>query len=57
MKLSSKNIFLIGLFFLLLGGLSIVLNHSGFALRLLGLSFWMIAVGWIFYIFEIRNER
>ena len=56
MKLS-KGVFLIGLFVLLLSGLFIFLNHSGFALKLLGLSFWIMAGGTILYILELKNER
>lgn len=57
MKLLSKHIFLIGLFFVLLSGLFILLNHSGFALRFLGFSFWIMAGGTLLYILELKNER
>lgn len=52
-----KYIFLIGLFFVLLGALAIILNHSGLALRFLLISFWIMAVGTLFYILELKNER
>ncbi len=57
MRISSKDIFLVGLFFVLLSGLFIILNHPGFALRLLGLSFWIMAGGTLLYILELKNDR
>ncbi|MBU1031627.1 hypothetical protein KKE03_01745 [Patescibacteria group bacterium] len=57
MRLLCKFIFLTGLFFVLLSSLFIVLNHLGFALRLLGLSFWIMAGGSLLYILELKNER
>lgn len=57
MKLLSKGIFLIGLFLVLLSGLFIFLDHLGFASKLLGLSFWIMAGGTLFYILELKNEK
>jgi len=57
MSILSKYIFLIGLFLILLGGLFVFLNHQGFALRLLGLAFWIIVGGTLLYIMESKNER
>lgn len=52
---SAKLIFILGLFLLLLSGLSIATNHHGFALRLISLSFWIFLVATIIYIWETRR--
>ncbi|TSC87768.1 MAG: hypothetical protein G01um10147_454 [Microgenomates group bacterium Gr01-1014_7] len=57
MRILSKHTFLVGLFFILLSGLAAFLNHSGFALRLIVLSFWIIVGGSLLYIFELKNEK
>ncbi len=53
----SKYIFLTGLFFVLLSAIAMISNHLGFALRFLVISFWIMAVGTLFYILELKNEK
>lgn len=57
MRLLSTKIILTGLFFILSSGLSISLNHTGFALRLLELAFWIMVGGSLIYLLELKNEK
>ncbi len=53
----SKSPFTLTLILLILSGISLILNHSGFALRLLNLTFWIAAASTILYIWEARKNE
>jgi len=57
MKLTSKYVFLASVLMILLSGLSIFLNHQGFALKLFIISFWILVLGTVFYIIDLKNEN
>lgn len=57
MKLRSQNVFLLALLIILSSGVSLILHHPGFALRLMIISFWILAAGTLIYILELKNEK
>lgn len=59
MRISSKFTFIIGMLALLFSGVSILLNHPGFALKIINFSFFVLLLATIQYIWEtkIKNER
>lgn len=42
---------------ILLSGVSILLNHQGFALKLFIISFWILVLGTALYIIDLKNEN
>lgn len=57
MKLSSKPIFMVCLFLLGLSGISLILDHPGFALRLETIAFWILCLAIAYYIWETKNDQ
>lgn len=57
MKFTSSYFFVTLLIIFLLSGAAIILQHQGFALKLLIISFWTLVLGVIFYILELKNEK
>lgn len=55
--ISNKHIFLLGLAVLCLSGLSILLDHPGFALRLITYAFWILSLATAQYIREVKNDK
>lgn len=56
MRVSSRYIFSVSILIILLAGVSILLQHQGFALKLFIISFWMLVLGVILYVVELKNE-
>lgn len=57
MKFKSEFIFAIGLFVLILSAISLILNHQGFALRLLYISFWILTLATVCYLWETAKDK
>lgn len=57
MRIKSSYIFLLGLLSLMLGGISIFLNHQGLALKPIIISFWIMMVGSLIYFIELKDEK
>ena len=57
MKSLSKYFFLGAIATILLSALSVFLIHQGFAQKLFVISFFLLILGTVFYIIEIRNEK
>lgn len=53
----SKYFFSLFLILLTLSGVSLIGNHSGFALRLTSLIFWMLVVSIVLYIWEAKAGK
>lgn len=51
-----KILFFLGIALLILSGVSIILNHLGFAQRILTFTFWILLGGLIPYLSEIKYE-
>lgn len=56
MKFTSRYIFLALILMILLSGGFILLSHQGIALKLFIISFWIMVLGIVLYIFELKNE-
>lgn len=52
MRLVSRFLFYPGLLLVVLSGIAIALNHQGFALRIINVSFLFLTLGSIIYIYE-----
>lgn len=51
----SKYLFLLSLFLFVVSALLLLLNHAGFALRLLTYTFFMTISGTFFYLWELKS--
>ena len=57
MKILTRAVFSLGILVFLLCGLAILLMHQGFATKLFVLSFWILFLGTILYIVDLKNEK
>lgn len=57
MKFTSSYFFVTLLIIFFLSGVAMILQHQGFALKLLIISFWVLVLGVIFYVLELNNEK
>ena len=57
MKLTSKPIFTAGITLLVFSGISIILNHQGFALRLIIYAYWILCLAAVHYLWEIIKGK
>lgn len=53
---ASRVFFLLGVFILLLGGMSYWLGRPSFGLRLISYSFGFFVIGFIFYTLELKKR-
>ena len=57
-NIKSEFIFAIGLFILISSAVSLILNHQGFAQKIINAAFWIFTLATIKYIWEtIKNEK
>jgi len=57
MKILTRAVFSLGILVFLFCGLAILLMHQGFATKLFVLSFWILFLGTILYIVDLKNEK